>query len=223
MGDTIDGIYDPDAKKPFEMTVVRIEAAGLIAGGRHSVQEVADLCEVSVGTIYYWQQQAVFRKEIAAQRTARGEEMSRLAIARQFDRIESKNWRWLKLKDVILAREAEFAEVVRTGIDPMEPDADVVIEPGVATGLLARKVTKVGTGERQHTVVEYTADTGLLRSMSELETETMKELGQGGVEKLDMTSGGSPFGALFAGVSDADLDARIAAAEARKASEVIPE
>lgn len=89
--------------------------------------------------------------------------LEKLTIRDQARRFQRANERYDKLHEVIAARAA---------------DPDHQRAPGGNTGILARKLKQIGSGDSAQLVEEFEVDTGLLTEARKLEEHAAKELGQ---------------------------------------------
>lgn len=154
------------------------QAALLIAEGELSFDEIAVRLNTGRRTLYDWLEHEEFAARVKEHTTRLGQLAERFVIARRAARLSSKQQRWRKLQCIIDARAA----------DPSHARA-----PGGGTGLLVRHQKMLGSGDNATLVEEFEVDTGLLKEMRDLETESAKECGQW-TEKRELTgAGGGPI------------------------------
>jgi hypothetical protein len=139
------------------------EAAQLLAVGELSTIEIAEKVGCDRGTLWRWRQQAAFAARVEAHLEEIRVEIRRRGIGVVERRVASLDDRWKRLLKVIEQRGAsvEMKDV-----------------PGGETGLLVRKIKKIGSGEDSEIVNEYAVDTGLLSELREHEKQAAQELGQ---------------------------------------------
>lgn len=116
------------------------------------------------------------RADVAARideiRAAISKGREKLAILDQERRAAKQNARWEALHQVIEERAQH---------------ADFAAAPGGKTGLLARKLKQIGSGDTAQLVEEFEVDTGLLNEARRLEELVSKEYGQHAAEKSNGT------------------------------------
>lgn len=147
----------------FEWTPIRIEAAELIAARNLTYTEIAERLEIDRTTLWNWRNDAEFAARVEAITEEYRAETRRIGIADKEKRLAGLNDRRNRLLRVIEAR----------------ADADEYqVAPGGSTGLLARTLKCLGSGDNATIVAEFAVDTGLLKELRELEKQAAVELGQ---------------------------------------------
>ena len=154
------------------------QAAADIAAGEFRPSVIASRACVSAGALSQWRAHPEFIARVEELVAAFREEARYVAIAQKERRILAMNERWLGIHQVIAERGAheDFQQV-----------------PGGRTGILARDIKQVGSGENAQIVTIYSVDTGLLKEAREIEKAAAIEMGQL-VEKKEITGqGGGPL------------------------------
>lgn len=152
----------------WEWTQQRETAAALLALGELSVEQIADAVGCDRNTLWWWRKSPEFaarvKEHLATVRAAVMQE----GIAQKANRIRALEDRWRRIQSVIEERAAFYAN---------HEDEEVRTAPGVRSGLLVRRVRVVGNGRSAREVVEYEADTALLREMRSIEEQAAREVG----------------------------------------------
>lgn len=141
----------------------RERAAYLLAVDELSDESIAREVDIARSTLSEWKKQPEFQQLISAHRDEIRKRIRSRGIAIIENRIQAQHDRWLRMRRVIDERAADptMAEV-----------------PGGKTGLLVRRVKKIGGGDSAELVDEYEVDTGLLKELREIENLVANELGQ---------------------------------------------
>jgi len=168
-------------EKPFHWTARARQAAALLAEDFLTDNQIAKKVKTCRRTVATWKLHPEFAAEVAALAQKMGDRCARLAIARKHRRVAALDDRVRRLKRVIAGRAGNAAHRAA---------------PGGDTGLLARKLKMIGSGENATVVEEFEVDGTLLRELREHEKQAAQELGQW-VERKDLN------------VSEADIDALV--------------
>ncbi len=161
----------------FTWNAKRRAAAMHVAEGELTDQQIADAAGISRMQLYNWRQHPDFAARVKDHESKLASLAERFSIGRRLNRLKSQNDRWTRLQQVIADRaSAEWYQ-----------DA-----PGGKTGLMARTVKSIGSGDNAKEVVEHSVDTGLLKELRELETLAAKELGQW-IDRHDHTTKDAPI------------------------------
>lgn len=150
-------------KAGFDWTPTSERAAQLLAAGELTTVEICEQLKICRTTLWNWRQYADFAARVEQHQEEIRVEVRRRGIGLLERRVASLDDRWSRLHRVITAR----AE---------DPEMQGV--PGGDTGLLVRKVKKIGSGDDAEIVNEYAVDTGLLAELREHEKQAAQELGQ---------------------------------------------
>ena len=182
----------PSINNPYAWSAAQEKAAILLADGVMTQAEVAAEVKVTRQTVGTWLRQPEYRAHIAALQKEIIAHVKELGIASKEARLIAYNDRWQRLRQLIAARGAEYGTVQEVGegfqTNPV---------PGGDTGLLVRQVKVQGHGEDRTTIVEFAADTAVLKAMLDLEKQVAQEMGQF-VQRTDLTSGDAPVKAYIA-------------------------
>ena len=150
-------------RSSFDWSKSAVDAAELLADGRHSQEEVAERVGVSRSTVRRWLKDPDFAAKVDEHVEEYAKEVRRKWIASQMRRVAAQHDRWMRMQRVIEARADD-------------PDMEKV--PGGTTGLITRDWKTVGSGESAQIMPVYSVDTGLLRELREHEKLAAQELGQ---------------------------------------------
>jgi hypothetical protein len=146
------------------MTPKQLEAAALVAGGKHTIPQIAEQVGRTSRTIDAWKALDDFRAKVLELRNAwRGKANK--------EGISDLDWTLRHLKD--------RHHRLRAVIEARAKDPQMQLAPGGRTGLLTvtYKMRSKGEGEGSESVPEYAVDTGLLQAMSEIEVQVQTHLG----------------------------------------------
>ncbi len=154
------------------------QAAQLIAAGDLSLTEIAERLEVDRRTLHRWRQAPEFASRVDQHIEEIRREIRRHGIGVVERRVTALDDRWRRLQRVMDERGAapEMADV-----------------PGGSTGLLVRRVKRIGAGPSVKTIEEFAVDTRLLSELREHEKQAAQELGQW-MGKPEATRKGEPIG-----------------------------
>jgi len=151
-------------------------AAELVAEDEFTDSKIAAKVGIGPRTLYRWKRSPEFAAEVQRQVEAFGRIIRSRGIARLEMRIRALNDRWERMNRIIDERAA----------DPAMADL-----PGGKTGLLVRRVKRVGRGDDARVVEWFEVDCKLLRLLLHHEKQAAQELGQWG-EKTGLTSEDKP-------------------------------
>jgi len=141
-------------------------AAVLLAEGAKSESDIAAELGIDESTLWRWKRRPEFAERVRAEATAIAEQVRAASIANRQVRVDAAIDRYQRLRGVIDARAAHYAERRAGG--------DLKVAPGAETGVMASR-PKPG---KWRTVEEFRVDVGLLKEMRELEVQVAKDLGQ---------------------------------------------
>lgn len=141
------------------------EAARLLADPNNTVKGVAAQLKLSEMTIQRWKREPDFQSAVMAHIAEWRERVQREGIADRLRRVEAQAKRHSKLQRIEQARAEAAAK---------DPNA----APGADTGLLAKRIKSIGSGEQQQIIEEWTLDEALLKEARALEEAVAIELGQ---------------------------------------------
>lgn len=147
----------------FRWTEETEEASQLIAEGELTYQAIADKFGVAKSTVFRWTKHPEFAARVNEVIDDFRSEIRRRGLAILERRVESVNDRWRRLQVVVQER-ANSPEMI-----------DV---PGGSSGLLVKSLKGIGGGDDFQVVETYEVDTGLLKSILDLEKQAAQELGQ---------------------------------------------
>ncbi len=147
----------------FRWTDKREKAAVDIAEGRLTDAQIAANLGISRQTLATWKRVPEFQARLSGITEAYRAAVLSHGISLVENRVAAKHDRWLKIKQLILARAS----------DPVMLDV-----PGGDTGLLIRQIKSIGFGKDSKIVEEFVSDTALLRALNDLEKEAAQDLGQ---------------------------------------------
>lgn len=147
----------------FTITKKHEEAAQLLASGELTDTEIAERLDVTRQTIWYWKKNPEFAALIDEHLDRFREEVLRRGLANRMRRVKAQNDRWNRLQRIIEER---------------ADHADYANAPGGRTGLLARTVKMIGSGENATVIEEFAVDVGLAKLLLEHEKQAAQELGQ---------------------------------------------
>ena len=157
---------------PWRWTHKAIQTAHLVADGYFTIDEICQRMSITLYRLQRWKKTAEFARCVDQLREAFGDECQRLALGRRIRRVEALIGRWQKLDDVIAARAARVAEATAATPQRGQP------APGAHTGLMARSLRGLGSGDNFRVIVEYKVDIELLKEMREIEKQIAIEVGQ---------------------------------------------
>lgn len=149
----------PEPRKRKE----REEAAQLIAAGELGDSAIAEKVGVTRKSIWDWRRDPEFMAQVDKFVDRISVSLSRRAISYVERRVDALNHRWVGLQRVVDER----------AVDPLYAS-----EPGGGTGLLVRRVKRIGSGKNAREFVEFAVDVRLLTELRRLEKQAAQELGQ---------------------------------------------
>ena len=153
-----------------KLTDKQQQAAQLVAKGKKTIAEIAELVGVSTRTIDYWKTDATFKAEIHKIRNAWRERVRLDGVADPEIRLHDLNDLRNRLFGVVYAR-------------AKDPEMQEV--PGGKTGLLARKYKMRGIGLGEAVAEpEYAVDTGLVSAIIAVQRATREELDAGAAKEI---------------------------------------
>ncbi|MCW5943290.1 MAG: hypothetical protein KIS66_13745 [Fimbriimonadaceae bacterium] len=202
------------------LTPKKARAAVDVAEDLLTDERIAEKHGIGRRTLATWKKEPEFAAEVERARAEMVRTAFETGLAGKEARLVAKHRRWQELQGVV--RERARLWRARLAKDADEEDRDPA-SAGVETGLIVRRLDSIGHGEYSRTVEVYELDKGLLSELATLERDVAKELGQMAPTRTDLTSQGRAIGALmFEGLSDDDLERRLAAAEGREAPAAVP-
>jgi ParB-like chromosome segregation protein Spo0J len=174
----------------FSWDTQKEDAAQLIADGELTYRAIAERVGAHYNTITRWMNEPEFSARVDAILDEFRRHIRRRGLAVVERRVESVNDRWRRLQTVVEERAA---------------NPEMVGIPGGTTGMIVRNLKGIGKGDDFQVVETYEVDTGLLRSMLDLERQAAQELGQWTerqhVETRDLTAA-EAFDRRMAGFAD---------------------
>lgn len=137
------------------------EAAQLLSVGELSTVEICEKLGICRTTLWNWRQNPEFAARVEEHLEEIRAEIRRRGIGVVERRVAALDDRWKRLHRVMAERGESMKGV-----------------PGGTTGLLVKKLKKIGSGDDSELVEEYAVDTGLLSELREHERQAAQELGQ---------------------------------------------
>jgi len=153
------------AVRPLKWDRRMLTAVTLMAENELKDAEIAEQIGVSTNAVRRWRQHPEFAAAVGDALGQIQAGVLRLAIAKKHKRLEGLNALRSKLYQTVQERAEEY-------------EASGETAGGATTGVIVKQERVSGVGSNQVRTTEFQVDTGLIRSILELDRQAAQELGQ---------------------------------------------